>query len=170
MAEALTARVRTNAGTGKVPLVVGVMGSGHIRFGYGVEHQLRALGVADVGSLVPLGATYDCSELRPGLASAVFALPMPPAAPQSRPRLGVQLETDEGGVRIAKVMENSLAEKTGLKSGDRVLTIAGVKTAKVSAVVSQIRQQPPGTWLPLSVRRGKETHDLVVKFPVVEPD
>ncbi len=44
MAEALAQYVVPGAAAEK-PLVVGIMGSGHIRFGHGVPHQLRDLGV-----------------------------------------------------------------------------------------------------------------------------
>ena len=74
MAEALAARV---AGTDSArrPLAIGIMGSGHVRGGHGVPHQLRALGVRSVGVLLPVEAARDCSEFSPGIADAVFVLP-----------------------------------------------------------------------------------------------
>lgn len=164
MAEVLARAASAAPAAGK-PLVVGVMGSGHVRFGYGVAHQLRALGIKDIGTLLPLPADYDCREIRPGLADAVFALPPAALAKPEPPRLGVMLEENEGGVRIAQVVAGSLAERTGLKSGDRLVDVAGVAAKKVSPVISTIRQQPGGTWLPLTVRRGEDTLELVVKFP-----
>lgn len=164
MAEALARR----AGAGK-PLAVGVMGSGHIRFGHGVPHQLRDLGVKNVGALLPFSAGGDCKDLRAGLADAVFMLPaqaQPKAAP---PRLGVQLEEHEGGVRIVAVTPGSLAEKTGLKGGDRIVEMAGLPVQKTLVAISLVRQQPAGTWLPLKVKRGEETLELVVKFPPDPP-
>ena len=164
MAEALARR----AGAGK-PLAVGVMGSGHIRFGHGVPHQLRDLGVKNVGALLPFSAGGDCKDFRAGLADAVFMLPaqaQPKAAP---PRLGVQLEDDEGGVRIVAVTPGSLAEKTGLKGGDRIVEMAGQPVQKTLVAISLVRQQPAGTWLPLRVKRGDELLELVVKFPPDPP-
>ena len=52
MAEAL-ARHAVAGASGEKPLVVGIMGSGHIRFGHGVAHQLRDLKVKNVGTLMP---------------------------------------------------------------------------------------------------------------------
>lgn len=160
MAEALARR----AGAGK-PLVVGVMGSGHLRHGHGVPHQLRDLGVKNVGTLLPLSAEAECKDLRAGLADAVFMLPaqvMPKPAP---PRLGVQLEDHPGGVRILAVTAGSLAEQTGLKRGDVILEMAGRPVQKTLIAISHVRLQPAGTWLPLRIRRGEETLELVVKFP-----
>ena len=164
MAEALARR----AGAGK-PLVVGIMGSGHIRFGHGVSHQLRDLGVKNVGALLPYSAGGDCKDIRAGLADAVFMLPAQAMPKPQPPRLGVQLEEREGGVRIVAVTPGSLAEKTGLKSGDRILEMAGRPVRKTLVAISLVRLQPAGTWLPLRVQRGDETLDLVVKFPPDKP-
>jgi len=164
MAEALAQYVVPGAAAEK-PLVVGIMGSGHIRFGYGVPHQLRDLGVKNIGTLLPVPADFDCKEIRPGLADAVFALPAQAMAKPEPPRLGVRLEEEGGGVRIAEVTAGSLAEKTGLKNGDRLLELAGLPATKVMPVIAAVRQQPAGTWLPLRVKRGDETLDIVVKFP-----
>ncbi|MBU3694068.1 MAG: hypothetical protein FGM40_04480 [Rhodocyclaceae bacterium] len=58
--------------TGARPMVA-IMGSGHIRFGHGVPHQLRDLAVSSIYSLVPLSPDEDCSEVREGLADVVVA-------------------------------------------------------------------------------------------------
>lgn len=70
MAEALAAAVREYPDA----LVVGLMGSGHVVHGYGVEHQLRDLGVIDVGSLLPWDVDSDCTDLVAGVADAVFGI------------------------------------------------------------------------------------------------
>ena len=164
MAEALARNVRAGSTAGK-PLVVGIMGSGHIRFGEGVPHQLRALGVKSIGALLPVPFDLACDELRPGLADAVFAVPQVATAKPEPPRLGIRLEENEGAVRISNVTAGSLADRTGLKAGDRIVEIAGVEAKKLTPVIAAIRQQPAGTWLPMRVKRGGETFDLVVKFP-----
>ena len=87
MAEALVAQ-RVTGPQGQPPLVVGIIGSGHLRFGFGVPHQLRGLGVDRVTTLLPLSPGEDCREIRPGLAGAVFTFPKEPATPVAPPRLG----------------------------------------------------------------------------------
>jgi uncharacterized iron-regulated protein len=165
MAEALARQATTTGSTGEKPLVVGVMGSGHIRFGHGVPHQLRDLNVKNVGTLLPVPVSFDCKELRPGLADAVFALPEIAKTKPEPPRLGVRIEEKEGTVRIADVTAGSLAEKTGLKAGDQLVEVAGLPANRTVVVIAAIRLQPAGTWLPLRVKRGDDTIDLVVKFP-----
>ena len=166
MAEALAHRATPGA-EGEKPLLVGIMGNGHVRFGWGVPHQLHDLGVKNVGILMAVAADTDCDNVRAGLADAVFALPKQATPPEEPPRLGVRLEGGDGGnVRIAEIIAGSLAEKSGLKGGDQLLEIAGEPTKRMTQVVAAVRRQPGGTWLPIRVRRGDETLDLVVKFPV----
>ncbi|HEY9192153.1 MAG TPA: ChaN family lipoprotein [Methyloversatilis sp.] len=76
MAEALADAVRTRPGA----LVVGLMGSGHVMHGYGVAHQLRDLGLTDVGSLLPWDADDDCRDLVAGVADGVFGIQPPDAS------------------------------------------------------------------------------------------
>lgn len=164
MAEALARRVAPAAARDR-PLVVGVMGSGHIRFGYGVPQQLRDLGVKSVGTLLPVAVGLDCKDLAPGLADAVFALPEAARAKPEPPRLGVRLEEKDGVVRIVDVTAGSLAERTGLKAGDQIVEVAGLPVTRTVRVIASIRTQPAGTWLPLRVKRGDDTLELVVRFP-----
>jgi uncharacterized iron-regulated protein len=164
MAEALAPRVEKEPGEQRA-LVVGIMGSGHVRRGFGVPHQLRDLGVANIGTLLPVAAKQDCSEIKAGLADAIFALPGMPAEKTPPPRLGVQIEAVNGGVRLLVVHAGSLAEQTGLRSGDIIESIAGAPVKKMSSVIAAVRAQPAGTWLPLQIRRGTGTLEFVVKFP-----
>ena len=165
MADAL-ARSAARGRTDEHPLVVGIIGSGHLRFGYGVRHQLRALGIDNVATLLPVGADSRCEQLGAGIADAVFAIPQSLAkdAPP-RPRLGVRLERSPDGIKIVEVTPGSLAATSGLQSGDRIVSLAGAPVSALHAVIDAVRSQPAGTWLPMRVRRGDETLEVIVKFP-----
>jgi uncharacterized iron-regulated protein len=163
MAQGLANAVRTNRDTGRT-LVVGIMGSGHIRYGHGVAHQLRDLGIDNIGMLLPVPARSDCAGLD-GIADAVFAVPKLPSSAPPPPRLGVQIEQTKDGVSIAQVTAGSLAEATGLRSGDRIVSIAGANVARVGDVIRAVHAQPPGTWMPLRILREGHEIDLVAKFP-----
>lgn len=162
MAQALAARVRHEAGT---PLVVGIAGSGHLRHQYGIAHQLKDLGVRDVATLLPSQRNEDCSELKTGLADAIFSIPRAPNEPLQKPRLGVELGGRNNEVEIVAVTPGSLAEQSNLRPGDRIVAIAGTPVKSAARVAAAVRAQPPGTWLPMRVRRGEEMLDLVVRFP-----
>ncbi len=162
MAEALAAAARRPG----APLVIGIMGRGHVAHGYGVPHQLKALGIANPATLLPWDRGADCNNLVAGLADAVFGLAEPAdARAQARPRLGVYLEAASEGVRILKVEKGSPAEAAGVRDGDLLSEIAGVTPKQVGDVVEVVQRQAPGTWLPLTVRRGAATLQLIAKFP-----
>jgi uncharacterized iron-regulated protein len=161
MAEALAAAAKRPGS----PLVVGVMGNGHIVHGHGVPHQLKDLGVTEIAALLPWDRGADCKNLVAAYADAVFGVAAPAAGGARRPRLGVYLEPAQDGVRIRQVDKGSIAEASGLRDGDLVLEIAGRPAKQAGDVAGAVQRQAPGTWLPLKVRRGSDTLDLVAKFP-----
>jgi hypothetical protein len=166
MAEALaTARNSADA-----PLVVGIVGRGHAEYGDGIPHQLVDLGVGDTAVLLPWDSDRPCEELAPkggpAVAEAVFgtAVIATPKGPP-RPLLGVFLEGGDGGVKIIKVMAESVAEKAGLKADDRIVEAAGTPMSQVKDVIAVVRRQAFGSWLPIKVERDGESLDIVAKFP-----
>lgn len=63
------------------PLVVGIIGRGHLEYGHGTPHQLRDLGITDTAVLLPTeAAQHDPAAIR-GIGAALFRLdrPEPPA-------------------------------------------------------------------------------------------
>jgi len=77
----------------------------------------------------------------------------------------VQLEMRDKNVAIAAVTPSSLAEQSGIRAGDVVVSVAGAPVSSMASVTAAVREQPAGTWLPIQVRRGESTIDLVIKFP-----
>ncbi len=148
------------------PRVVAIAGSGHMEHGDGIQGQLADLGIADVAVLLPLTAGPDCAAPAADLADAVFMLDHVAAAPPPRgPRLGVAIEAVDGGVRVARVLPDSVAAAASLVVGDVITEAAGRPLASAGDLIRIIRRQAPGTWLPLKVRRDGTVLDVVAKFP-----
>jgi uncharacterized iron-regulated protein len=67
------------------PLVIGIIGSGHLQYGHGTPYQLRDLGIENVSVLLPtFDAEHDPQKIA-GIADAIFRLdevepqaPLPP--------------------------------------------------------------------------------------------
>jgi|TARA_R110002094_G_scaffold107606_2_gene105844 uncharacterized iron-regulated protein len=57
------------------PLVIGIIGRGHLEFGHGTPYQLEDLGVDRVSVLLPSNDESGEREQRPGIARACFRLP-----------------------------------------------------------------------------------------------
>lgn len=164
MAEALAHRVAGASGTAR-PMVVGIVGAGHISNGYGVPHQLRDLGISSIATLVPVDAADGCKKLATGFADAVFALPAMAQEAPRKPRLGISLQRTGNGIEVLDVVGGSLAESTGIRKRDLIVSVAGSAVTQTGSVIAAVRSQPAGTWLPMTVRREGKTLDLIVKFP-----
>lgn len=153
------------------PLVVAILGMGHVIHGHGVPHQLDNLRVNNVSWLVPWWQQNDCSRLTAGYADAVFGIAAVAKADAAaeRPRLGVRFATGGGELRVATVEKGSIAEAAGMRDGDVVSEAAGVPLKAFIELRTIIQRQSAGTWLPLKVRRQAETLELIAKFPPATP-
>jgi uncharacterized iron-regulated protein len=162
MAQGIAERLRGGA----PPLVVAIMGSGHLRHGHGVPRQLRDLGVSRIGVALPWAPSDSCADFTPGIAGVVFGVESRPQPGRpDRPRLGISIEAAPPGVRVRDVVSGSIAEQAGLKAGDVIVRIAGEAAGETSDVVEVVQRQAPGTWLPITVKRGEETLEILARFP-----
>lgn len=147
-------------------LVVGIMGRGHVEYGDGVAHQLAALKVTDVAAALPWNAGSECPPAHGRrIADRLFGLAPPTVTRAPPPRLGVAVSVVETGVKIEEVVSKSVAEATALQVGDVIETAAGVSVRQPADLVVIVQRQAPGTWLPLSVRRGEALSEMVARFP-----
>jgi len=154
----------THRDTGRT--VVVMVGYGHIEQRYGIPHQLDALGVRGAAVLLPWDGARQCSMFDGTLADAVFAMAAAEETEEApRPRLGVTLEPTKDGLRIGRITEGSVAAKSGLAVGDILESAAGTPVKRMADVTAVVQRQAPGTWLPLTVRRGGKPLSLVAKFP-----
>ncbi len=161
MAQRLAERLRPEAS----PLVVGIMGSGHLRDGYGVPFQLKDLGVRSVATALPWDEDDACGSLHPGLATVVYGVQARPAPEPPRPRLGIAIEPATGGVRVREVTQGSPADQAGLRAGDLITRAASEPVADPADLIATVRRQPPGTILPLTVQRGEQAIEILARFP-----
>jgi len=160
----------TQSGKRKAPLVVGIMGSGHIIHGYGVPHQLRDLGVKNVVTLLPWDNDRTCNQLVKGVADAVFGV-MPHTSEAIVPqfqRLGIRYEIGRGGAVVLQVEKNSIAEAANLQESDVIIQMAGLPIKNTDEVIAIVKRQAPGTWLPMIIMRNEREIKIVAKFPAIK--
>jgi uncharacterized iron-regulated protein len=168
MAEAI-AQARTAGGN---PLVVAIVGRGHVEYGYGISHQLADLGIRNGAVLLPWDKGLACDGLKTSegfpIAHAVFGVDeLPELKKPYQPLLGVQIKTAPNGVRIIKVIDGSIAASGGLQKNDLIIQAAGMKIIKSEELVEIISNQAPGTYLPLRILRDGKGLDVTAKFPTL---
>ena len=149
------------------PLVVGVLGSGHLERGHGVPYQLQDLGGHDAAVFMPIAPEESCEALKEEVADGLFVLPPLGEVAQrpDGPRLGVMIETADDRVRVLEVVEDSVAAAADIRDGDLILEAAGVSLDETGDLIRIVQRQSPGTWLPLAIERDGETLEIIAKFP-----
>lgn len=151
------------------PLVVGILGTGHLERGFGVPFQLADIGVEDNAVFIPVPPEETCEAHREEVADALFVLPDEAdidSGPEG-PRLGVMIETADDRVRVLQVMDDSVAKAADIRDGDAILEAAGIALKDTSELIGIVQKQSPGTWLPLAIERDGETMEIVAKFPAL---
>lgn len=112
-------------------------------------------------------------RFRPWLLLGVLFVAAPAVAQEERPYaiqplgppawLGVHM--DEGsdvGVRVENVMKGSPAEKAGIRSGDRIVSVDSVSTTKAEHVTRTVQKKKAGDTISVVVERGGSSHTLPV--------
>jgi C-terminal processing protease CtpA/Prc len=106
------------------------------------------------------------------LLSSSFVSAQEAEKPKPKPAMvGVQLAIgkDEGSIEIRMVINNSPAEKAGLKSGDILLRINGIKPANLVTTVRVIRALKPGKKATFLIERDGNEKTLEV-VPIAPDD
>ncbi len=79
--------------------------------------------------------------------------------------LGVELgESDENGVVVAKVQENSAASKSGIRAGDLFAKVGGKEVGKNMDVVRILGKTKPGETIVVELKRGETKLRIPVKL------
>jgi predicted aspartyl protease len=81
-------------------------------------------------------------------------------------RSGLWLNLGAGGFRIDAVVAGSPADEAGLRDGDMIVAVNGVRAGQLSLndVRDRLREAPAGTVVRLSVRRGRTTREVTIKL------
>ncbi|MBX3502299.1 MAG: ChaN family lipoprotein [Alphaproteobacteria bacterium] len=143
------------------PLVIGIIGRGHLEFGHGTPHQLRDLGVANQRVLLPHEDDRPLAlSCAPGIADAIFHLDTvePPAARTASS--GLRWETGSMPPLVQSVDADSPAAEAGVLAGDRITAIDGLAVATPVDAFGILRRQPAGRRVSLAVQRDGQSLDL----------
>lgn len=130
--------------------------------------------VIGINTLKSYLAGYDDYGVPIGTEGIGFAIPVNTAKPiiqqlmtsgsVVRPGIGIScLPSDSPeGVTVVEVTEDGPAEKAGLKAGDVILEIEGMKTATVEILTGKIREHAVGDKISLKVWRNGQEYTATV--------
>jgi aminopeptidase N len=107
-------------------------------------------GLGKVAAILKEAVDYLAARAEPLAFSGSVAAAQPrgPAAPTTTRRVATGIVPDmthQGeGVRVGSVQPGSGAESAGLKPGDRLLVLGGVKTSNLKALADALKDLAPG--------------------------
>ena len=84
--------------------------------------------------------------------------------------LGIEVLPEEAGIRVISPMEDSPAEKAGIKPGDLIIAVEGESLASMAPeeAIKKLRGEPDTT-VTLTIQRDKQAiHDLKIKRAIIK--
>jgi hypothetical protein len=151
-------------------LVVGIIGSGHLTYGYGVKHQLNSIGNYDVLTWIPTNTGSACTSLNlinedgDSIADAIFVTSTN-AGSEKKHKLGLFLLDGEDGIVVGEVLEDSIASQSGFEANDVIVEAVGQAVSTSGEFIAIIQDQTPGYWLPITINRDDKLKELVAEIP-----
>jgi hypothetical protein len=116
-------------------------------------------GLGKVAGILKEAVDYLAARTEPlhFSGSATAAAAPPPPATSRRAATGIVPDmTDQGeGVRVGSVQPGSGAEAAGLKPGDRLLALGGVKIPSLKALADALRELQPGQTVEVEFSRER---------------
>ena len=135
-----------------------------------------AVGLRVDGDGVTLDAFSPAGLILPGTTWAVYEEQRRMAEWRARqaqvilveadtPTTGIRTRSLQGDhVRIDALQEDGAASRAGLKAGDVVLAIDGVPVRGIEEMDKEVSRRAPGDEVTLTIRRGEETIEIVLRL------
>ncbi|MDB5299606.1 MAG: hypothetical protein JWO87_1269 [Phycisphaerales bacterium] len=79
-------------------------------------------------------------------------------------KLGVALADGQGGAKVMQILPDSPAEKAGVQVDDLITAINGTPVASREALITIVRQFPPGREVTVTLRRGEKELEIKPKL------
>jgi len=78
--------------------------------------------------------------------------------------VGIEVQADDGLIKVISPIDGTPAAKAGIKPGDRVLEVAGQRVDGLSDLLRKVwRLGPAGTEIPLTLGRGQQRSRVQVR-------
>jgi hypothetical protein len=151
------------------PIMVVLVGSGHVAYGVGIERQARTWFDGGLASLLPVPVRdadrQRVTAVRASYASFVWGVQDERDTPY--PSLGVSTRAAEagGGLRqIIQVEKNSVAERAGFAVGDVLLSMDGTPLRDRETLNRLMAAKAWGDASTFVVRRGADDRTITAYF------
>jgi S1-C subfamily serine protease len=145
-------------------IVVAIAGSGHLSYNLGINRRVFEKRPVPFATVL---AVFDEGEGRTravrSLAHYFWGVPYD-LEPAFYPGFGFRVAEREGKLLAGMVMPGSLAQKAGLKNGDRIVSLDGDTVSDVSTLFIRLSEKKWGDAAILGIERGDEAVDITIQI------
>jgi uncharacterized iron-regulated protein len=145
-------------------IMVVLVGSGHVAYGLGIERQARAWFDGGVASVIAVPLSDDKGPIpavRASYATYVIGVPREPFS--AWPSLGLSTRAAADGAReVIDVEKDTPAAHVGLKVGDVILELDGVRIDSRERLSRAMAGYQWGDVPQVTIRRGEQTLTLSI--------
>jgi uncharacterized iron-regulated protein len=152
---------------GRDPIMVVLVGSGHVAYGVGIQRQVARWFDGRVASVIPVPVRDETDgrieTVRASYADFVWGIP--PELGPLYPSLGVSTRAVEGAARqVIQVHRDSVAARAGLKVNDVLMSLDGEPISDQETFNRLMASKRWGDGATREVRRGEEVIALTAHF------
>ena len=146
---------------------------------YGSSFEFKGFGDMDQNGFFDLRSLFDSLDLGGGMGGLFDSedwpqgfnfMPFNMPEESSKPKLGVRISELElqSGVLVTEVMEDSPAEKAGLKVGDIILAVNTKEVDSPEALVSEIQSTEDQSDVVLDILRDEEHMEIIARLETMK--
>ncbi len=152
---------------GNDAIMVVLVGSGHVAYGLGIEHQARQWFNGPIASVIPMEVTDNnvpIKAVRASYANFIWGIPEEVDSLYPNPILSTRAIANGKGLQVLTPEKGSLADKTGFKANDVLVSVDGTAVPDKETLNRIIAGKRWGDVAVYVVRRGNDTQTLTMQF------
>ncbi len=153
-------------GAGDAIMVV-LVGSGHVAYGLGIEHQARQWFKEPIASLIPMQVTDNLvpvKTVRASYANFIWGIAEEIDSLYPNPVLSTRPIDDGKALQVLALEHGSLAEKAGFKEDDVLVSMDGAPVPDKETLNRLVAGKRWGDTSVFVVKRGAGTQTLTMQF------
>ena len=157
---------------GSDAIMVVLVGSGHVAYGLGIEHQARQWFTGPIASVIPMQVTDNMVPIKTVRASyANFIWGIPEEIDSLYPNPGISTSAIDNGkaMRVLAPEKGSAAESAGFKQGDVLVSMDGAPVPDKETLSRLVAAKRWGDVAVFVVKRGDATETLTMQFRRTAP-
>ena len=152
---------------GNDAMMVVLVGSGHVAYGLGIEHQARQWFKGPIASVIPMQISNNLipvKTVRASYANFIWGIPEEIDSLYPNPILSTRSIENGKALQVMTPEKGSLADKTGFKENDVLVSLDGGPVTDKETLNRLIAGKRWGDAAVFVVRRGNATQTLTMQF------